>query len=319
MANRDGKEVVTFSNARMRPSSHLSRRPFWLPASSYYVLSVAVSAAVFFLIWDVLNTGREETPWVTAGISASVLLGGAVLLREVILRRARNRLIRQQRIIDSRVEGAGVRVGDFREPSKLTLEQNAAILREIKQKSDAAKILNKFSAAHREVFELCGEYMARNESELRTVGAGSPRLAPLLRGRTVIAEYHHYHVLRWAEIEARSLTGEAKSRSRTNERVDAGQNALTVIESALEFYPSEPSLIESRELVVDLIASIRVADWVERAERAAFKGNYSRSITLYKEALFYLGRENVGGHDRERAAFRINAAIEQIRDMESAK
>ncbi len=317
MANRRGKEVAPFSNQRIRAGLNRPRRPFWLPASSYYVLALAVSAAFFFLIWDILNNGREDTPWVTAGISASVLLAGAVILREVILRRARNRLLHQQRIIDSRVESAGFRVGDPRDANKLTLEKNAAILAELKQKSDAAKVLNKFSAAHREVFELCGEYMARNETELKTVNASSPRLAPLLRGRTAVSDYHRYHLLRWAEIEARLLTGEARNRAKASERIDAGQSALSVIDSALEFYPSEPSLIESRELLVDLVASIKVSDWVERAERSAFKGNYSRAITLYKEALFYLGRENVGGHDREQAAMRINAAIERIREMES--
>ncbi len=319
MASRSGKKIDSFSNQPLRAAVNRPRRPFWLPASSYYVLAVAVSVAFFFLIWDILNNGREDTPWVTAGISASVLLCGAVILREVILRRARNRLLYQQRIIDSRVEGAHARVGDQRDANKLTLERNAAILAELKQKSDAAKVLNKFSAAHREVFELCGEYIARNEIELKTVNASSPRLAPLLRGRTVVADYHRYHLLRWAEIEARSLTVEARNRAKPSERIEAGQSALGVVDSALEFYPSEPSLIESRELLVDLVASIKVADWVERAERAVFKGNYPRAITLYKEALYYLGRENVGGHDREQAAIHINAAIDRIRAMESGE
>src|SRR5687768_12777364 len=136
----------------MRPGTNRARRPFWLPASNYYVLSIAVSTAFFFLVWGILHDGGEATPWVTAGISASVLLCGAVILREIILRRARMRYFDHQRMMESSVGGHHLHGTDPRHPTKLTLEQNASILREIKQKSDAAKVLSKFSAGHREVF-----------------------------------------------------------------------------------------------------------------------------------------------------------------------
>jgi hypothetical protein len=31
------------------------RRPFWLPASNYYVLAIAVTIAFFFLVWGILS------------------------------------------------------------------------------------------------------------------------------------------------------------------------------------------------------------------------------------------------------------------------
>src|SRR5687767_13331390 len=103
------------------------RRPFWLPASTYYVLAVGVAVAFFFLFWGVLHDAGEETPWVTAGVSASMLLCGAAVLREIILRRARHRLLGQQRRMRSSVANFADPL-DSRHPDKLTLEKNAAVL-----------------------------------------------------------------------------------------------------------------------------------------------------------------------------------------------
>jgi hypothetical protein len=305
----------------MRAEIDRNRRSFWLTASNFYVLSVALSVAFLFVVWGILNDGGYETPWIPAGISASVLLCGAVILREVILRRAHNRFLRHQRIMKNRVYAAANRsqINATRNANKLTLEKNAAILQQIRQKSEAAKLLNKFSAGHREVFEICGEYLALNEGELKTVNANSPRLVPLLKSRSSVAEYHHYHVLRWAEIESRRLTNEAQNRQRFTERIEAAQKALSVLESALGSYPSDESLLQSRELLRDLVVSIKVSDWVERAERAAFKGNYAKAKSLYGDALFYLSRDNSRSPAREQAAARINAEIEHIRMLESGE
>jgi len=306
----------------MRAGMNRARRPFWLPASNYYVLAVAVSAASFFLIWGILHDEGEDTPWVTAGVSSSLLLIGAVVVREVILRRARDRFVMQQRNMDNFgnfVRGVQARKGHTRQNNKLTLEKNAAILGEIRKKSDAANVLNTFSAGHREVFELCSEYIARNEHELKTVSASSPRLTALLKGRSSVAEIHRYHLLRWAEIEARSLTSQAKSRANTTEKLEAAQNALGVVESALESYPAETSLLQSQELLREMVVSIKVSDRVEKAERAAFKGDYERAKKLYNDALFDLGRDKVQSHEREQAAVKINAEIERIRLLEGGK
>ena len=303
----------------MRAGVNRNRRPIWLPASNYYVLAVAVSAAIFFLIWGILRDEGDDTPWITAGVSASTLLCLAVILREIILRRARNRFNSQKKNTDNFVRGIQSRISDSRHPNKLTLEKNAAILSEIRKKSDAAKVLNKFSAGHREVFELCGQYMALIEVELRTISASSPRLAPLLKGRSSAAEKHKYHLLRWAEIEARSLTGEVRSRASTTKKVEAAQNALNVIESALGSYPAESSLLQSQDLLREMVVSIKVSARIEKAERAAFKGDYERAKDLYRDALFQLNRDNVQNPDRQQAADRINEAIERVKVLESDK
>src|SRR5580765_8162176 len=101
----------------MRAGMNRARRPFWLPASNYYVLAVAVSATFFFFVWGFLHDEGEETPWVTAGVSSSLLLCGAVVLREVILRRSRDRFLRQRNMA-SFVQGVQARKVDLRHSSK---------------------------------------------------------------------------------------------------------------------------------------------------------------------------------------------------------
>lgn len=280
-----------------------------MPASNYYMLAVAVGLAFFFVAWGLLAESGEEMPWVTAGIGASILLAGAVILREIILRRARRRMIREQAAMNPRIPV--FRRAEHR--GKLTIEQNAAILREIRQKSEAAKVLSKFSSGHREVFELCGEYGSLIENELKTVNAGSPRLAAFLKGRSAAADLHRFHLLKWAEIEARTLADHARTSANITDRIAATENAIDVIDSALVSYPSEQSLLASRALLRELTVSIKVSHLVERAERAAFQGDNAEAVRLYRDALFDLGRDNVTTPDREHAARRINDEIGRLK------
>lgn len=267
------------------------RRPFWLPASNYYILAASVALGFFFLVWGVLNDGQDTTPWIPAGVGAAIVLGSAVILREIILRDARNRFLVSQRKIDESVRGIARRVEE-RDPAKLTLERNAAILREISRKSEAAKVLGKFAEGHREVFELCEEYLGAVRRELPNVGAGSPRIAALLRGTGVAERYHYYHMLHWAEIESRSLTKEAGKRDKISDKLESTQSALGVLEFALRSYPAESTLLDSQKVLLELLSSMKVTDLMERAERSAFKGNHRRALSLYQDALFFLQREN---------------------------
>jgi hypothetical protein len=199
------------------------------------------------------------------------------------------------------------------------LEKNAVILKEIVQKSEAANVLGKFSEAHWEVFELCDEYLHRNEKELETIRAGSPRLAVLTRGRDKVRQFHKFHLLAWSSGESRSLMQEAKAASAISDKLEIAARALNILETALRFYPIEGQLIESEVAVKEFITTVKVSHWIEQAEKAAFKANYKRAIHHYRDALFYLARENVRTRERELMAEQINAEIEKIKKLLFAK
>ena len=304
----------------IKPIPAKYRRPFWLPASNYYILAAAVAIASFFLIWGILHEGDDEAPWIPAGIGASLILIGAVFLREIVLRKARNRYLLIQKRLDHTLDNASLHTTKtFAPEKKLTLEKNAEIIRQIQKKSEAAKILMKLSEGHQEVFKLCGEYLEINRKELETVGAGSPRLAGLLRGKEIVKELHKFHLMNWAEIETRQLTQDAKNRATITEKTETAQRALSVIETALQYYPDERRLIESEEAVREFVTSIKVSHFIEQAERSAFKGNYKRAVSHYKDALFFLARENKTSKETDLLAERINLEIQKILDIPPKK
>jgi hypothetical protein len=150
---------------RYRLANSKNRRPFWLPASNYYILAAAATIAVFFLVWGLLHDGGEETPYIPAGVTASAVLVLAVIIREVILRNARNRFLASQRL-DRTLRHVPIRQASVQDPTKLTLERNASIINEISRKSEAARILGRLAESHREVFELCDQYLAATAREL---------------------------------------------------------------------------------------------------------------------------------------------------------
>lgn len=307
MANRLNQISTNHAGGRSIP-----RRPFWLPASNYYMLAAAVAIAFFFIVWGILNDGIDETPWITAGIGASVFLCGAILLREVILRRARNQFLHRQRSLDRSVRGIAMQYAENNDAGKLTLEKNRIILGEIEKKSEAAKVLGKFSDGHREVFELCEEYLEAAARELPRVGVGSPRLPALLRGKETVGEFHRFHVLRWAELETRSLMNDARSSAKIAEKIETAQRALTVLDYALKFYPDERTLLESESVLRDFTVSVKVSDWADKAERALFKGNHKRALSLYQDALHFVSKEEPLSNEREMAKTAINEKIARI-------
>jgi hypothetical protein len=124
-------------------------------------------------------------------------------------------------------------------------------------------------------------------------------------------------LLRWAEIEAQTLTDEARTKVNAEEKILSAQNALNVIDTALESYPAEASLLESQQLLRELIVSIKVSHRVDEAERAAFNGDYTQAKSLYRDALYDLGRDNIHSRGRLEAANRINAEIDRIRALEN--
>lgn len=294
------------------------RRPFWLPAPAYYILVFAIATAIFFLAWGILHEGvPDDMPWIPAGVIASFFIAAAVVLREIFLRRARKRFL----LAESRLEYNLNSVAQIKnkESNKLTVEKNAAILKNIERKSEAARVLGKLPDAHWEVFELCNEYLQIIERELPFVGVGSPRLPALRLGRDKVRELHKFHLLTWAAAESKTLTQEARVRVTIAEKLETAQKALVVLDSALQFYPNDEELTESSAAVAEFIASIKVSHWIEQAERSAFKGHYKRAISHYRDALFFLARENVRTDERELIAEKINFEIDKLREISREK
>lgn len=286
-------------------------RPFWLSASNFYVLAAAITLAVFFLIWGLLHDGSEEPAWIPAGVSASLVLFAAVIVREIILRNARRRFNATRQLDRNLLSALPKRLEA--DQNKLTIEKNAAIVREIRNKSDAAKLLSKYAEGHREVVVLCTEYLQLNERELKTVGVGSPRIAALRRGKEIAEEIHHYHILQWAEHEVRALTNEAKLRTKSAEKIESAQRALAVIDAAVQHYPLEPTLLDSAAVISDFVTAVKVSDLMTRAERAALKSNNKLAERLYTEAQREVRQRPALNADLSSAAERIDEELEKIR------
>ena len=258
-------------------------RPFWLPASTYYFLAAAVAIGVFFLVWALFGEARDENPLIAAGLMASVSMISAVVVREVILRVRRNAVFLAQKKLDNSVLFAPVPIRR-EDPEKLTLEQNNLLLEEIRRKSEAAMVLGKLAESHKEVFELCARYLEVAKRELPTIGVGSPRLAPITRGRDRVERIHRRHMLRWAEIEIKANTEAALATDRISARSDHARRALAAAELAFDHYPDEPDIVRSREVVEDFVTSIKVAQAVQRAHRAEAKGDLEQALTRAIEA-----------------------------------
>jgi hypothetical protein len=282
-------------------------RSYWLSASNYYVLSSAFAFATFFLVFAVLREGREE-PWIPAGVAGSAVLIVAVVIRRAILRRHETRM-RAARRLEKNI----LSLGQINGPeSKLTIEQNASILRELKRKSDAATVLERFPEGHREVFELCGQYLAINKREMQFVSPGSPRIAALRKGREVAEDYHRRHMLRWAQIESTTLLEHAQAVAKPAERIAFARRALTVIEKARDSYPNETMLSDSAIAIDEFILNIKVMDLIDRAGRANTRGNLKQAEKLYRSALDQLETGSPPGREHDMVAEKIRTELERL-------
>lgn len=289
-----------------------NRRPFWLAASNFYVMSVAMASGVFFLVWGTLHDGGEEMPWIFAGIAGSGVLFGAVILREVILRKVRVR-VHATELLERNLRAVSLYSGEHDVRHKMSIEQNAALLRELKRKSDAARMLAKYAAGHREVFEFCEEYLAVNRRELKNAGPGSPRIAALRRGKDIAEDLHHRHMLKWAEVESKTLFEEAQRRQRAGDKIESATRALDVVNMAADAYPDDTRLAESVVAIESFIVGIRVGSLIERAEKATSKGNRKHAIKLYTDALRQLDPDGDRDSEKPLAVKRIEEELEKLR------
>ena len=203
----------------------------------------------------------------------------------------------------------------MRRPSGKVMQStslHSAGLRALQKQSADADARDLPPQAHRDLYDLCTDYLHGAEQALQ-----SPSLSPEVRlalraGQERVRTLQRHHLLTWARGSARAFTHEAQQRARLYEKVETANRALECIDSALKVYPDEEELRVSAGAVREFITSSRVAHWVELAERAAFKGQYRRAIDRYRDALFYLTRDGEEG-ELEAGAERITREIDLLR------
>lgn len=262
------------------------RSRFWLATSSYVMLVTAAAVAVFCAVWWLLQSNsEEETTLIFAGLCASATVGAAVAVREFIIRKFYVRYRLEQERVERLNRNA------LQQKGKLTLEKHAAMLKGLEKRSYQTNNSSAVPQTHLDMFRSCNDYLARTDREIMTVAVGSPRLAAFKHGQEVIKTLHKHHLLMWAAGETNILTQEAKIRVTISEKIETAQRALSVLESALKYYPEEMQLLDSVRAIKGFIVSVRISHLTEEAEKEAFKGRHEKAIDLYYDALFYLSRE----------------------------
>lgn len=268
--------------------------------------AAAAAAALFFVLWWMLQA--EESPWVPAGLAASVVMLVAAFARLLVARRAvRNR--DRQAMRNSYRRAAPYRAA-FTQVMHST-SRHAEALRAL-QRQSAAVDARDSPETHRELYELCNEYLTGAEAALQSLALPADGRVAIRAGQERVREMQKHHLVTWARNSARSLTHEAQQRSRLYEKVENANRALDCIDQALKAYPDDDELRTSARAVREFITSSRVAHWVELAERAAFKGHFQRAVDCYRDALYYLGRDRPDP-DGEAAAERIVKEIDLLR------
>jgi len=282
-----------------------------MPSSMGYLMAAVITAvALFLVLWWMLVSGGDEAPWLPAGLAASVVLLVALSAREVVMRRAWTRYLLEHGIQEhSSSSGEKSQSRKRRYSSSL----HSAALRAIQKRSGAADSISSSPEAHLEVAQLCHDYLISTEDAMRSGSFTGEKGITIKAGHDRVRALHKHHLLIWARDHSRTLTRDAQQRARTSDKIETANRALECIDSALRLYPDELELNESRVAIGEFIASVKVAHWVELAERSAFKGHYRRAIDRYKDALFYLRDQNVKEEVRAAGSERIQREIEELR------
>ncbi len=281
-----------------------------MPSSTGYMIAAGAAAiALFFALWWMLVVGGDEAPWVPAGLAASVVLLVALSAREVVMRRAWTRYL-----LENSVPEGGTRVSGKRNSSKKTYSTSlhVAALATIQKQSAAAETAPA-PDSHLDVFHLCQNYLESTEEAFRATDLPPEKRNALRAGQERVRTLGKHHLLTWARDSSRTLTHEAQKRVRVSDKIETANRAVECLDSALKIFPEEHELNDSKLAIREFIASVRVAHWVELAERAAFKGHYRRAIDRYKDALFYLERESLKEDVRIAGEERIGREIEALR------
>lgn len=281
-----------------------------MPSSIGYLIGAFTgSAAVFFLVWGLLLAGGDQAPWIPAGLAAAVVLLVTLSAREVVMRRAWTRYLLEHGVPQQTSRAKRSKAGASRNTYSTSL--HSAALAAIQKRSSAVDSSSS-AEAHFEIFKLCQNYLDSAAEALRSNSLSTEKRHALKSGQERARALERHHLLTWARDSSRSLTHEAQRRARMYDKIETAHRAIDCLDFALKIFPDEQGLNESKLAIKEFIASVKVAHWVELAERAAFKGHYRRAINRYKDALFYLDRESVKEDVRRTGSEKIELEIELL-------
>ena len=283
-----------------------------MPSSTGYLISaIVIAVGLFFGLWWILVSGGDEAPWLPAGLAASVVLLVALSAREVVMRRAWTRYLLENGINQNPPSRSRSSSGSQKKGFSASL--HSAALRAIQKQSSVADRPGSTPEMHLDVAQLCHDYLSSTDEAIRSGSHGSEKGIALRAGQERVRALHRYHLLTWARGQSQLLTHEAQQRARTFDKIETATRALDCLDSALRTYPAETDLSESRVAIEEFIASVKVAHWVELAERSAFKGHYRRAIDRYRDALFYLNQDIVKQDVRHAGTEKIEREIEKLK------
>src|ERR1043166_503536 len=295
------------------PRSH-SRAPTRarMPSSTGYLISaIVIAVGLFFGLWWILVSGGDEAPWLTAGLSASVVLLVALSARGVVMRRAWTRYLLENGIREK--TSSRSRESSRSQKKGFSSSLHSAALRAIQKQSSAADRAGSSPEMHLDVAHMCQDYLASTDEAIKSGNFGSEKGIAIRAGQELMRALHRHHLLTSARGHSRALTHEAQQRARTFDKIETATRAIDCIDSVLRVYPDEAELNESRVALGEFIASVKVAHWVELAERSAFKGHYRRAIDRYRDALFYLNQDVVKEEVRIAGTEKIEREIAKLK------
>ena len=275
------------------------------------ISAIVISLGLFFGLWWILVSGGDEAPWLPAGLAASVVLLVALSAREVVMRRAWTRYLLENGINQKPSNHSSERSRSQKRGFSASL--HSAALRQIQKQSSAADAPSGSPEMHLDVAHMCQDYLASTDEAIRSGGYGSEKGIAIRAGQERVRALHRHHLLTWARGHSQALTHEAQQRARTFDKIETATRAIDCIDSVLRIYPDEAELNESKIALGEFIASVKVAHWVELAERSAFKGHYRRAIDRYRDALFYLNQDVVKAEVRIAGTERIEREIAELK------
>jgi hypothetical protein len=284
-----------------------------MPSSTGYLMAAIILAVgLFFALWWILVRGGDEAPWLPAGLASSVVLLVALSAREVVMRRAWTRYLLENGIHDPPRSKSRSSHSSRSSKKGFSASVHSAALRTIQKHSSAADSPSATPEAHLDVAQLCHDYLVSSDEAIRSGSYGSEKGIAIRAGQERIRALHKHHLLTWAKGHSLLLTHEAQQRARTFDKIETANRALDCIDSALKIYPEETELHESKTAISEFIASVKVAHWVELAERSAFKGHYRRAVDRYRDALFYLNQDVVKPEVRAAGTEKIERQIADL-------